>query len=181
MCRAGLLPGRPPKGPFRYQLSRVSQRREPVVRRGLAVSVVLGGDRTGCVFSTKFAVEFHDLSHQLLDQILTKNAVLPRGQFGHGLRDSLDILSASSLSTLSDPSGAGEYSAKNSSISSTIRQWRQGRSCSFSDSAMTYLSFRPNSGSHGLYGLPISPTCSGLSDIVRTQGFFGRPFYALSH
>jgi hypothetical protein len=34
----------------------------------------LGGDRAGCVSSTKFAVEFHDLSHQLLDQILAKNA-----------------------------------------------------------------------------------------------------------
>ena len=49
-----------------------------------------GGDRTGCVSSTKFAVEFHDLSHQSVDQILAKHTVLPRGQFGHGLRDSLD-------------------------------------------------------------------------------------------
>jgi hypothetical protein len=42
------------------------------------------------------------------------------------------ISSASSVSTLSDPPGAGGYSAKKSSISSTITQWRQGRSCSFS-------------------------------------------------
>jgi hypothetical protein len=50
----------------------------------------LGGDRTGCVFSTKFGVEFHNLSHQPLDQILAKNAVLVKGQFGRGLGDGLD-------------------------------------------------------------------------------------------
>jgi hypothetical protein len=49
----------------------------------------LGGDRAGCVSSTKFAVEFHDLSHQLLDQILAKNAVLA-GECGH--EDSSDDL-----------------------------------------------------------------------------------------
>jgi hypothetical protein len=42
MCRAGLLPGRPPKGPFATSYQRVSQRREPVVYRGLAVSVLAG-------------------------------------------------------------------------------------------------------------------------------------------
>jgi hypothetical protein len=42
------------------------------------------------IFPTKFVVELHDLLHQPFDQVLAKNAILARGQFGHGLRDGLN-------------------------------------------------------------------------------------------
>ena len=46
-----------------------------------------------------------------------------------------------SVSTLSNAPDVAGYSAKNSSISSTIRQWRQGRSwrSSFSDIDRSYI------------------------------------------
>ena len=50
----------------------------------------VGAVRARWVFSTKFVVELHDLPHQPFDQVLAKNAILARGQFGHGLRDGLN-------------------------------------------------------------------------------------------
>ena len=73
------------------------------------------------LYDLPLIVELYDFAHQPFDQVLAKDAVLSRSQFGHCLRDGLD----------------------HSSISSTIMQWRQGRSCSFSGSAMTDFPLGP--------------------------------------
>ena len=77
----------------------------------------------------KFGVVTDDCMHQVFDQ-------LPSNGPSCWLVSSATVFaiasmtsSASALSTLSDPAVAG-YSAKKSSISSTIMQCRQGRSSS---------------------------------------------------
>src|SRR6516225_9597237 len=84
----------------------------------------VGAVRARWVFSTKFVVELHDLPHQPFDQVLAKNAILARGQFGHGLRDGLNHFIRFAVSTSSGPVGANAYWAKKSSIGSTFVQRR---------------------------------------------------------
>jgi hypothetical protein len=77
----------------------------------------------------------HDLPHQPLDQVLSKDAVLPRRQFSHRLGDGDDRLIRFFRKFVVE---------FQSSMRSTIMQWRQGRSWSFSGSAMNDFPLGPN-------------------------------------
>jgi hypothetical protein len=76
-------------------------------------------DCTCRVFSTKLGVVVHYLPHQLLDHVLADEAILLARQFCDRLRDRVDHFIR--FIALSDAAVAG-YSAKKSSISSTIMQ-----------------------------------------------------------
>ena len=85
--------------------------------------------RAGCggrLFATKLAVLMHYLLHQLLDHLLADNAILLTRQFCDCFCDCVDhLVGFSGINFVSEPAVAG-CSAKKSSISSTIIQWRQG-------------------------------------------------------
>jgi hypothetical protein len=78
-------------------------------------------DYGGRHFTAKLRVVVHYLLHQLLNHLLADDAILLARQFCDCLRDRAITSSASLVSTLSDPAVAG-YSAKKSSITSTIMQ-----------------------------------------------------------
>ena len=84
-------------------------------------------DGSGRLFPAKLAIVVHYLPHQLLDHLLADDTILPACQFCDRLRNRVDHVICFTGIDFVDPAAAG-YSAKKSSISSTIRQWRQGRS-----------------------------------------------------
>ena len=78
-------------------------------------------DRGGHLFTAKLAGVVHDFTHQMFDHLLTDDAILLACQFCDRLRDRVDQFICFAGIDLSEPAVAG-YSAKKSSISSTIMQ-----------------------------------------------------------
>ncbi len=73
-------------------------------------------------FPTKLGIIVHDFPHQLFNQLLADHAILTASKFRDGLGDRANHFIGFIGIALSDPPAGAGYSAKKSSIRSTIIQ-----------------------------------------------------------